>query len=66
VATFTRSLEKSLHKALAIAAERRHEHVTLEHLLLALLDDQDAIAVMRACSVDIDELRDDLVDQSHH
>ncbi len=62
MATFTRSLEKSLHKALAIAAERRHEHVTLEHLLLALLDDPDAIAVMRACSVDIDELRDDLVD----
>jgi ATP-dependent Clp protease ATP-binding subunit ClpA len=62
VATFTRSLEKSLHKALAIAAERRHEHVTLEHLLLALLDDKDAIAVMRACSVDIDELRDDLTD----
>jgi ATP-dependent Clp protease ATP-binding subunit ClpA len=62
VATFTRSLEKSLHKALAIAAERRHEHVTLEHLLLALLDDKDAIAVMRACNVDIDELRDDLTD----
>jgi ATP-dependent Clp protease ATP-binding subunit ClpA len=62
VATFTRSLEKSLHKALAIAAERRHEHVTLEHLLLALLDDKDAIAVMRACNVDIDELRDDLMD----
>jgi ATP-dependent Clp protease ATP-binding subunit ClpA len=62
VATFTRSLEKSLHKALALAAERRHEHVTLEHLLLALLDDKDAIAVMRACDVDIDELRDDLMD----
>jgi len=45
--TFSRSLEQSLHRALALANERHHEYATLEHLLLALLDDQDAAAVMR-------------------
>jgi ATP-dependent Clp protease ATP-binding subunit ClpA len=50
-------LEKSLHRALAYANERRHEYATLEHLLLALTEDQDAIAVLRACSVDLDRLR---------
>src|SRR5471032_1373867 len=55
--TFSRSLEQSLHRALAIANERRHEYATLEHLLLALCDDQDATAVMRACNVDVDKLR---------
>jgi len=46
--TFSRNLEQSLHRALALANERHHEYATLEHLLLALLDDQDAAAVMRA------------------
>src|SRR5215831_8261809 len=55
--TFSGSLEKSLHRALALANERHHEYATLEHLLLALLDDQDAAAVMRACNVDLDKLR---------
>ena len=50
--TFSRSLEQSLHRALALANERHHEYATLEHLLLALIDDQDAAAVMRACNVD--------------
>ncbi len=59
--SFSRSLESSLHKALAYANERHHEYATLEHLLLALLDDQDAAAVMRACSVDLDVLRKNLV-----
>src|SRR5260370_35253011 len=54
--TFSRSLEQSLHRALALANERHHEYATLEHLLLALVDDQDAAAVMRACNVDIDKL----------
>ena len=58
--TFSRSLEKALHRALAIANERSHEYATLEHLLLALIDDKDAAAVMRACSVDIDMLRRNL------
>ena len=55
-------LEKTLHRALAYANERRHDFATLEHLLLALTEDPDAIAVMRACSVDIDRLRRDLVE----
>src|SRR6202522_2540569 len=53
----SRNLEKTLHRALAYANERRHEYATLEHLLLALTEDQDAVAVLRACSVDLDRLR---------
>ena len=52
------NLEQSLHRALALANERRHEYATLEHLLLALTEDQDAVAVMRACGVDLDDLRE--------
>ena len=54
---FSQSLEAALHRALEYANERHHEYATLEHLLLSLLDDRDAAAVMRACSVDLDELR---------
>ena len=57
---FSRSLEQSLHRALAIATERRHEYATLEHLLLSMIEDQDAAAVMRACNVDLDQLRTEL------
>ncbi len=53
----SRNLEKSLHRALAYANDRRHEYATLEHLLLALTEDQDAVAVLRACSVDLERLR---------
>jgi ATP-dependent Clp protease ATP-binding subunit ClpA len=53
--TFSRSLEKALHRALALANERRHEYATLEHLLLSLTEDKDAAAVMKACNVDIDQ-----------
>src|SRR5712692_10747509 len=53
----SRNLEKSLHRALAYANERRHEYATLEHLLLALTEDQDAVAVLRGCGVDLDRLR---------
>ncbi|MBT6959512.1 MAG: AAA family ATPase, partial [Rhodospirillaceae bacterium] len=53
-------LEKCLHRALALAVEYRHEFATLEHLLLALTDDPDAIAVLKACGVDIDVLKADL------
>jgi ATP-dependent Clp protease ATP-binding subunit ClpA len=60
--SFSRNLEQSLHRALAVANERRHEYATLEHLLLSLLDDTDASAVMRACSVDTDALKKSLVD----
>jgi ATP-dependent Clp protease ATP-binding subunit ClpA len=55
--TFSRNLEQSLHRALALANEQHHEYATLEHLLLALVDDQDAAAVMRACNVNVEKLR---------
>ncbi|MAZ92720.1 MAG: ATP-dependent Clp protease ATP-binding subunit ClpA [Maricaulis sp.] len=55
--SFSSDLEDSLHRALGYANERGHEFATLEHLLLALVDDQDASAVMKACDVDLDELR---------
>src|SRR6266852_3810124 len=57
---FSRSYEQSLHRALALANERHHEYATLEHLLLALIDDQDAAAVMRACNVDTEKLKRNL------
>ena len=53
-------LEKSLHRALALAVEQRHEFATLEHLLLALLDDPDAVAVLKACGVDLQRLAQEL------
>ncbi|MCK5090712.1 MAG: ATP-dependent Clp protease ATP-binding subunit ClpA, partial [Hyphomicrobiaceae bacterium] len=55
--SFSKSLETALHRALEAANERSHEYATLEHLLLALIDDRDAAAVMRACTVDVDALR---------
>ncbi|MEM9616803.1 MAG: ATP-dependent Clp protease ATP-binding subunit ClpA [Pseudomonadota bacterium] len=57
MASFSRSLDEALHRAIALATEREHELATLEHLLLALTDDRDAAAVMRACNVDVDLLR---------
>lgn len=57
---FSNNLEKSLHRALALASERHHEYATLEHLLLALTEDNDTIALFKACGVDVDLLRQDL------
>ncbi len=54
--SFAQNLERTLHNALANASERRHEYATLEHLLLALTDDEDAAQVMAACGVDLAEL----------
>jgi ATP-dependent Clp protease ATP-binding subunit ClpA len=56
--SFASALEKTLHKALEAASNRRHEYATLEHLLLALIDDEHASQVMSACGVDLGELRD--------
>ena len=56
------NLEQTLHRALGFANERRHEYATLEHLLLALTEDPDAVAVMRACGVELEQLRGQLVD----
>jgi ATP-dependent Clp protease ATP-binding subunit ClpA len=55
--SFSRPLEETLHRAVAYANERRHEYATLEHLLLALVDDPDAGAVMKACNVDLTALK---------
>src|SRR6202167_901151 len=58
---FSRALEKTLRRALSLANERRHEYATLDHLRLALIDDVDAAAVLRACGVDLDGLRKTVV-----
>ena len=53
-------LEVSLHMAFVEARQQRHEFITVEHLLLALLDNPSAAEVLRACSANIDELRKSL------
>jgi len=58
----SRNLEQTLHRALGLAGERRHEYATLEHLLLSLGDDADAMGVLRACGVDVDKLKRDLTE----
>ncbi|MGH1368476.1 MAG: ATP-dependent Clp protease ATP-binding subunit ClpA [Maritimibacter sp.] len=55
--SFSNTLEQAIHTALAQANERKQELATLEHLLLALIDEPDAVRVMKACSVDLDELK---------
>ncbi|HSF93263.1 MAG TPA: Clp protease N-terminal domain-containing protein, partial [Paracoccaceae bacterium] len=55
--SFTSTLEAAIHNALALANARKHELATLEHLLLALVDEPDAARVMSACGVSLDELR---------
>ncbi|MBY0565919.1 MAG: ATP-dependent Clp protease ATP-binding subunit ClpA [Hyphomonadaceae bacterium] len=60
MATFSRTLEHTLRRALALAGEHQHEFVTLEHLLLSLIDDDDAAGVMHACKVDLDKLKANL------
>ena len=60
--SLSKNLEATLHRALEYANVRRHEFATLEHLLLALVDDRDAAAVLRASNVDIDQLRNRLVE----
>jgi ATP-dependent Clp protease ATP-binding subunit ClpA len=68
VPTFSPNLEHTLHRSVAEANKRSHEFATLEHLLLGLLDDQDAVAVLRVCDVNIPQLRAELkayLDQEH-
>lgn len=57
---FSKGLEQGLHDALELANERNHEFATLEHLLLALLEDADTNAVLEACAVDINQLKESL------
>ena len=60
--SFTTTLEQAIHSALAYANARKHELATLEHLLLALIEEPDAARVMKACAVDLEELKKTLVD----
>jgi len=62
VPSFSNTLEQAIHSALALANARKHELATLEHLLLALIDEPDAAQVMQACDVDLAELRKTLLD----
>jgi hypothetical protein len=56
VTTFSSTVEETFHRALKLASERHHEYPTPEHLLLALVSDPDAIAVLEACRVDLGKL----------
>ena len=58
----SKELETALNGAFRTARSRRHEFITVEHLLLALLDDSAALTVMTACNVDVEALRGDLVE----
>ncbi len=60
--SFSKPLEDAIHHALGLANERKHELATLEHLLLSLLDEPDAARVLQACSVDLGELRQVLLE----
>ena len=60
--SFSNTLEQAIHAALALANARQHEFATLEHLLLALIDEPDATRVLKACSVDTEDLRSTLVE----
>ena len=62
----SRNLEQTLHRALAAANQRNHEYATLEHLLLALTEDQDAMAVLRSCGIAIPDIREQLEQYLDH
>ena len=59
--SFSRNLEETLHRAVALATARKHEYATLEHLLLSLIDDEDASSVLTACDVDLVTLKTALI-----
>tara|TARA_B110000483_G_scaffold95620_1_gene117511 strand:+ start:712 stop:2991 length:2280 start_codon:yes stop_codon:yes gene_type:complete len=54
----SQDLEETLRRALSLAGERAHEFATLEHLLLAMTDDPDALDVLHGCKVDVPQLRE--------
>jgi len=54
------NLEKTLRDAYQLATNNKHEYVTLEHLLLCLLEDQDALSVLKACAVDTVTLKENV------
>ena len=53
------NLEQTLHRAMTYASDRGAELVTLEHLLFALIEDEDAIELMTACSIDLNRFCED-------
>lgn len=57
----SQELEVSLHMAFVDARSSRHEFITVEHLLLALLDNAAALDVLKACDADIESLRENCV-----
>ena len=57
----SKNLEETLHRAFIIANEKHHEYATLEHLLFALISDPDAVAVLRSCGIDVEELSNTLL-----
>src|SRR5918995_4447021 len=62
----SRNLDKTLRRALALANARQHEYATIEHLVMALTDDEDAAAVLEACAVKLERLRASLNDFLDH
>ena len=56
-----KELEHSLNEAFRTACDKHHEFITVEHLLLAILDNQVTVDILRACLVDIARLRHDLI-----
>ena len=60
----SKELEESLNQAFKEAREKRHEFITVEHLLLAMLDNASAVEVLNACLVDIEDLRATLLDSA--
>tara|TARA_B100000212_G_scaffold129938_1_gene97425 strand:- start:392 stop:2689 length:2298 start_codon:yes stop_codon:yes gene_type:complete len=60
--SFSQTLEETLQRSIDYASQKKHEHVTIEHLLLSLTDDKDAQKVFLACDLDINILKNDLVE----
>ena len=58
----SKELENTLNETFRTARARRHEFITVEHLLLALLDDATAVLVLKACQIDMEELRGELIE----
>ena len=58
--SFSQTLEETLQRSIDYASQKKHEHVTIEHLLLSLKDDKDAQKVFIACDLEINVLKNDL------
>ena len=56
----TENLEETIERAMSYATDRQHQYATLEHFLLALIDDKDAAEVLKACKINLNNLRNNL------